>query len=94
MSSLLLLIAALLAWPRASYADLGAVPFVDGVNFEALQGIQAQLKQILQTPQTHQTPLVIPNVNFGDKKAARYRFQRKDEVFYLDGAKRPVSSVS
>jgi hypothetical protein len=88
---LLVLIAALLAWPRPADAGLGASAFVDGMNFEELRGIQAQLKQILQTPQVQQTPLVIPTVGFGDKKAARYRFQRKDEVFYLDAAKRPVS---
>jgi hypothetical protein len=91
ISTLLLLIPALLAWPRAARAGLGAAPFVDGVNFATLQEIQAQLKQVLQRPQVQQDPLVIPAVGFGDKKAARYRFTRKDEVFYLDGSKRPVS---
>ena len=88
--SLLLLVPALLAWPRAAHAGLGAAGFVEGINFEALQGIQAQLKQIIQTPQVQQTPLVIPAVGLGDKKAARFRFQRKDVVYFFDGANRPV----
>jgi hypothetical protein len=89
-SSLILLIPALLALPRPALAELGA-PFVDGMNFEALRAIQAQLKEVVQAARLQPATLVIPDVNFGDKKAARYRFQRKDEIFYLDGAKRPVS---
>jgi hypothetical protein len=89
-SPLLLLITVLLALPGTARAGLGAAPFVDGMNFEVLQGVQAQLKQLIQTPQ--QPPLVIPAVDFGDKRAARYRYQRKDEIYSFDGAKRPVSA--
>jgi hypothetical protein len=81
----------LLSLPGAARAELGAAEFVDGVNLEALRGIQAQLKQVLQTPQVQRTPLVVPVVGFGDQRAMRYRFRRKDEVYSLDGAKRPVS---
>jgi hypothetical protein len=88
-STLILLIPALLAWPRPAHAQYGGT-FAGGVDFEALRNIQAQLRQAASTPQTHDL-LVIPDVNFGDKRSARYRFQRKDEVFYLDANKRPVS---
>ncbi|MFI5350926.1 MAG: hypothetical protein ACHQ2Z_15370 [Elusimicrobiota bacterium] len=88
-STLLLLIPVLLALPRPARAAFGA-PFAGEIDFSALREIQAQLRQAADTPQIHD-PLVIPDVNFGDKRAARYRFQRKDEVFYLDGDKRPVS---
>jgi hypothetical protein len=84
-----LLIPALL--PRAARAGLGAAPFVEGMSFDVLQGIQEQLKQLTQNPQYQQIPLIIPVVDFGDKKAARYRFKRKDEIFSFDAAKRPIS---
>ena len=88
-SLLVLLIPAFLALPGLAGAEFVS-PFAGGINFAELQQIQAQLRQIATTPQVHDL-LVIPDVNFGDKHAARYRFKRMDEVFYLDGNKRPVS---
>jgi len=84
------LAAGLILAPVAAHAA-GAGEFVDGLNLQALLEIQAQIKQVIQDPQNRQIPLVIPVVDFGDKRAARYRFTRKDEIFSLDGAKRPVS---
>lgn len=70
---------------------LGAGGFVDGLNLEILTGIQAQIRSVIQNPRNQQIPLVIPVVDFGDKRAARYRYKRKDEIFSLDNSKRPVS---
>ncbi|HEX4047825.1 MAG TPA: hypothetical protein VH309_08325 [Elusimicrobiota bacterium] len=86
----LLLPVLLAAAPLPARAGLGAAPFVDGVSLEALQGIQAQLRQIVQTPQAQRTPLLIPVVSLGDQRAARYRFRRRDEIFELEGGRRPV----
>ena len=70
-----ILVAALLLAPLPAHA-LGAGEFVDGLNFEVLQGIQAQIRQVIQEPQNRrQIPLVVPVVDFGDKRAARYRYR-------------------
>jgi hypothetical protein len=88
-SSLILLIPVLLAWPRPARAELGA-PFVDGVSFEALRAIQAQVKEVFQAARLQPSPLLIPDANFGDKKSVHYRYQRKDVIYFLDAAKRPI----
>jgi hypothetical protein len=82
-------LALLLLVPLSASATLGE-PF-HAVDLDVLAAIQAQLRAVIQDPANRQIPLVVPVVDFGDKRAARYRYQRKDEVFVLDGSKRPVS---
>ncbi|HXT00384.1 MAG TPA: hypothetical protein VN915_06895 [Elusimicrobiota bacterium] len=85
-----LLAAALILAPLQAHA-LGEGEFVNGMTLDALTAITAQIRQVIKEPQNQQQiPLVIPVVDFGNKRAARYRYRRKDEIFSLDGAKRPV----
>ncbi len=81
-----MLLIPLLAGPPARSAG-----FIGAIDMNALIEIQAQLREVAQTPQKTADPLVIPDVGFGDKKAARYRYRRRDEIFYLEGGKRPVT---
>lgn len=90
MNRRLIPIALLVLAPLQAHA-LGAGEFVNGVDLAVLEGITAQIKQVIQNPQNQQIPLVIPVVDFGAKSAAHYRYKRKDEIFSLDGSKRPVS---
>src|SRR5271168_3068914 len=88
-SALILLIPVLMTWPRPASAQAGS-SFFDAGGFQALREIPAQMKEAMQAAQLQPKPLLIPDVNFGNKAATRYRYQRRDEVYYLDDNKRPI----
>jgi hypothetical protein len=88
-SALILLIPALLSWPRHARAQVGA-SFFEGGGFQALREIQTQMKEAMQAARLQPKPLLIPDANFGNKASTRYRYQRRDAVYYLDDDKRPI----
>jgi len=72
---------------RAALPAAGGDAFVSVLNGRALASILAQIKEAARLPQT---PPVVPVVDFGDRRAARYRFRRREEVFAFDARKQPV----
>jgi hypothetical protein len=77
-----LLAACALAAPARAAAGAFALPSAE------IERILAEIQAARSIPQT---PTIIPVADFGDRRAARWRFRRRDEIFALDGDA-PVSA--
>jgi hypothetical protein len=82
-----------LALSVALAASASAPALAGGLGAFALPGAEIEriLAQIRTSRSLPQTPTIVPVADFGDRRAARWRFRRRDEIFALDGGA-PVSA--